>query len=143
MARISARRVERDRDHAERDDPHRQVDVEDPAPAQVVDEEAAEQRADDRRDPEHRAEVALVLAALARRDDVADDGQRDHDQPAGAEALHGAKADQLPHALRRGRRAPSRRGRSRSRPGGRSCARRGRRACRRAAPKPSRSAGTP
>ena len=94
------RRVERDRDHAQRDDPHRQVDVEDPAPAEVVDEEPAEQRADDRREPEHGAEVALVLAALARRDDVADDGQRDHDQPAGAEPLHGAKADQLPHALR-------------------------------------------
>ncbi len=66
----------------------------------MVDEEAAEQRADDGRDAEHRAEVALVLAALARRDDVADDRERHHHQSARAEPLQGAEGDQLRHRLR-------------------------------------------
>ncbi len=66
----------------------------------MVDEEAAEQRADDGRDAEDRAEVALVLAAFAGRDDVADDRERDHHQAAGAEPLQGAEGDQLRHRLR-------------------------------------------
>ena len=78
----------------------RQVDVEDPAPREVVDEEAAEQRADDRRDAEDGAEDALVAAAVARRDDVADDGDRRRDQAARAEPLHRAERDQLGHVLR-------------------------------------------
>jgi hypothetical protein len=94
------RGAERDRDHGEREEADRDVDVEDPAPAQVVDEEAAEQRPDDRRDAEDGSEVALVAPTLARRDDVADDGQRDDDQPARAEPLQGAEGDQLTHALR-------------------------------------------
>src|SRR5207247_7809539 len=91
---------ERDRDHGQRDDPDRQVDVEDPAPAEVVHEEPAEERPDDRREAEHGAEVALVLAPLARRDDVPDDRERDDDQPARAEALQRTEPDQPGHALR-------------------------------------------
>ena len=64
--------VERDRDHAERERTQRQVDVEDPAPREVVDEEAAEERPDHRRDAEDCAEEPLVLAPLARRHDVAE-----------------------------------------------------------------------
>ena len=94
-ARASAREWNDDRDHDEREHADRQVDVEDPAPGQVVDEEAAEQRADHRRDAEDGAEEALVAAALARRDDVADHGDRDHDQPAAAEPLERAEGDQL------------------------------------------------
>ena len=100
VARLLDACVERGRDHHERDGADRQVDVEDPAPGEVVDEEAAEQRPDDRRDAEDAAEVALVLAALARRDDVADDGERRHHQAAGAEALQRAERDQLAHVLR-------------------------------------------
>ena len=66
----------------------------------MVDEEAAEQRPDHGRDAEDGAEVALVLAAFARRDDVADNRERDHHQSAGAEPLQGAEADQLRHRLR-------------------------------------------
>ena len=86
-------------DHGERDEADRKVDVEDPAPGEVVDEEPAEQRPDHRRDAEDGAEVALVPAALARRDDVADDGDRHHDQAAGTEPLERAEADQLGHVL--------------------------------------------
>ena len=41
-----------------------QVDVEDPVPADVVGQPAAQQRAEDRGDAEHGAEEALVAAAL-------------------------------------------------------------------------------
>ena len=84
-------------DHREREDAHRHVDVEDPAPGEVVDEEAAEQRADHRREPEDRAEVALVAAPLARRDDVPDHGHRRHHQAATTQSLDGTECDELKH----------------------------------------------
>ena len=93
-------RVEDGADHEEADRADRQVDVEDPAPRQVVDEEAAEQRADDRREAEDRAEEPLVPAAVARRDDVADDRDRRREQAARAETLERAERDQLGHVLR-------------------------------------------
>ena len=76
------------------------VDVEDPAPRGVVDQEAADQRPGDAADPEDRAEDALIAAAVARRDDVADDRLREDDEPAAAEALQRAEGDELAHALR-------------------------------------------
>ena len=91
--------VERHPDHDQRDRSDRQVHVEDPAPGQVVDEEAAQQRADHGRHAEDGAEESLVAAALAGREDVADDRQRQHDQPAAAQALQGAERDQLGHVL--------------------------------------------
>ena len=50
--------------------------------------------------PNTRAEQALVAAAVARRDEVADDGHRDDEQAAAAEPLDRAERDQLRHALR-------------------------------------------
>ena len=49
--------------------------------------------------PKTRAEQALVLAAFGRREQVADDGERDREERAGAEALDAAEQDQLPHGL--------------------------------------------
>ena len=94
------RGAEGTRDHGQRDQAEREVDVEDPPPGEVVDEETAQQRACDDRDPEDGAEEPLVAAAVARRDEIADDGHREHEQPAAAEALHGAEGDQLRHGLR-------------------------------------------
>ena len=94
------RRLEHDGDDRQRGGADGQVDVEDPAPREVLDEVAAEQRPDDRRDAEDRAEEALVAAAIAWRDDVADRRHRGHDQPAAAQALQGAEGDQLAHVLR-------------------------------------------
>jgi hypothetical protein len=99
VPRADSGRLERDGDHAQRDEPDREVDVEDPAPREVIDEEAAEERPDHRRDAEHGAEVALVAAALPRWNDVPDDGDRDDDQAAAAEALQGTEGDQLLHVL--------------------------------------------
>ena len=76
-----------------------QVDVEDPAPAGPVGQPAAQQRAGHAGDAEHGPEVALVAAALAGRDDVADDAEGDREQAAAADALEGAEGDQLAHVL--------------------------------------------
>jgi hypothetical protein len=76
--------VEGDPDHAERHSADRKVDVEDPAPRKVVDEEPADQRSDHGRDAEDGAEEPLVTAPVSRRDHVADHGDRDDDQPPGA-----------------------------------------------------------
>ena len=92
--------AQRDRDDRQRHDPDRDVHVEDPAPRRVVDEEAAEQRPGDAAHPEDRADHALVAAAIARRDDVADDRLGEDDEPAAAEALQRAEGDELAHALR-------------------------------------------
>jgi len=65
----------------------------------VIDEEAAQEWPDDARDTEDGAENPLVLAAFARADHVGDDRLCRHDEPAAAQSLQGAKADQLQHAL--------------------------------------------
>ena len=76
-----------------------QIDVEDPAPREMRREIAAEQRTGHARHAEHRAEDALVAAALAWRNDVADDRLRRDHQPTTAESLNGAEDDELRHAL--------------------------------------------
>jgi hypothetical protein len=58
--------VQHELEHDERGDPDRQVDVEDPAPGEVVDDHAADERPDDRRDREDAADQPRVAAALAR-----------------------------------------------------------------------------
>ena len=89
--------LDRQRDDHQRD---RHVDVEDPLPRPVVGEEAAEQRPEDRRTSEDGADRALVLAAVAQRDDVGDHRGRRHGQPAAADALQRARPDQPGHRLR-------------------------------------------
>src|SRR2546423_89389 len=76
-----------------------QVEVERPPPGEIVDEEPADQRADDAGDPEHGAERALVLPPLARRDDVTHDRLGEHYEAAAADALDRAERDQLAHVL--------------------------------------------
>ena len=88
------------RGHHQGNDADREVDVENPPPGQVVHEEAADQRAEHAGDPERGAEDPLITAALARRDDVTDDGLRAHDQAAAAQSLDGAERDQLDHRVR-------------------------------------------
>ena len=93
------RHLEGGRGDHQRGEADGQVDVEDPAPAGPVGEPAAQQRAGHRGDAEHGPEVALVAAALAGRDDVADDAEGDREQAAAADALDGAEDDQLAHVL--------------------------------------------
>ncbi len=49
---------------------------------------------------EGRADQPLVAAAVARRDDHADRGEREREEPACAEALDGPEEDELGHVLR-------------------------------------------
>ncbi len=98
FARGFARRQHRG-DHGQRHQPDGQVDVEDPPPRDRIDEEAAEQRSDHGGDAEHGPEIALIAPPLARRDDVADDGERHDHEAAAAEPLERAERDQLGHAL--------------------------------------------
>ena len=93
-------RVEGERDHRQREQTDGQVDVEDPAPGDVVDEEPADQWPDHSGDAEDGTEVSLVAAAVARCDDVADRSRRGHHQPAAAETLQRAKRDQRRHVPR-------------------------------------------
>ena len=62
-------------DDVERHQAQRQVDEEDPVPAEAVGEEAADERAHHGRDAEDRSEEALVAASLPRLEEVADDGE--------------------------------------------------------------------
>ena len=83
----------------EREDPDRDVDEEDPVPADVVGDEAAEGRPDEGGEAEDGPEEALVLAALGGREEVADDGQRDREERPGADPLDAPEEDQLLHRL--------------------------------------------
>ena len=78
----------------------RDVDVEDPAPGERGGDEPAEQRPADGGEHHHDHHVAHVLAALARRHDVAERRHRADHQAAGPQALDGAEGDQLVHGLR-------------------------------------------
>ncbi len=73
------------------------VDVEDPAPRQMVDEEAPGQRSADAGEGEDPAEVALVATAFAGAHDVADDGHGQGHESAAAESLDGPEGDELVH----------------------------------------------
>ena len=94
-----ARDVQGGGDDGERDDTDGKVDVEHPAPAQMLGEQAAQQRPEHAGRAEDRAEQPLVAAAFPGRYDVADDRHRQHHQPAAAEPLERAEADELGHVL--------------------------------------------
>ena len=66
----------------------------------MIDEESADQRADDGGNAKHRAEKTLVAAALARGDEIADHGDGDDHEAAAAYSFERAKGDQLHHVLR-------------------------------------------
>ena len=87
-------------DREQHDSADRQVDEEDERPADRVRDQPADRRADEARQPEDRAEQALVPTALRRREQVGDRRHRDREQRTGAEALDAASADELPHLAR-------------------------------------------
>ena len=79
MSTLASRRVDgrcsvmRGDDQGGEADGH--VDREDPAPADAVGDDPADERADDTGHREHAGEVADVVAPLAGRDEVADDAE--------------------------------------------------------------------
>ena len=77
----------------------RQVDVERPAPAEVVDEKAAEHRAAYARHRESHSLIAHPATELASRNDVCRHRHRHRAEAAAAEPLNEARSQQLVHRL--------------------------------------------
>ena len=92
--------VEYRANYKQREQPQRQVDIEDPAPGSVLHDKAADQRADHRRQAKHTAEQPLIAPAFGRRDHVGYRRHADDHQTAAAEPLKGAHQHQLRHVLR-------------------------------------------
>ena len=107
LARMKRHAAQHARGHAERHQAERQIDPENQRPVDMFSQKAAEHRPAHRGGGEHRADIALVAAALARGNNVGDDGLRERHQPAAAEALEGARQDQFGHARAPARRPPS------------------------------------
>jgi hypothetical protein len=99
LALAASRQVHCQGDDDQGEHAQRQVDVERPPPAQVVGEEAAEQRTADERHRHHRGHQPLVAAALPQRHQISDDRHGAHHQTTGAQALQPAEPDQLAHVL--------------------------------------------
>ncbi len=78
----------------------RDVHEEDPAPGDVVGEDPAQRRPDERRDAPDAGDVALHLGPLGHRVDVADDRHPDRLDRAGAKPLDQPERDQSRHAPR-------------------------------------------
>ena len=83
-----------------REDGERHVGEEEPAPARMRDDDAADHRPGDARGGEHGGEVGLEARALARRHELADQRLGEHHQPAAAESLQHARGDELRQRLR-------------------------------------------
>ena len=88
-----------DREQHQRDRAEGQVDVERPAPVQMIGDVPAGQRPGHHRHGHHAGHVALVPAALAGRYEVADDRHGADEQPARAQPLHRAEPDELGHRV--------------------------------------------
>ena len=86
-------------DQRQGDQPERQVDVEDPSPAEVVGDEATDQRSDDAPQSEDAHDQAHPAATLAGRKDVADGGDAQGHQGAATDAGERSGGDQLAHVL--------------------------------------------
>ena len=82
------------RGERQRGDPDRQVDEEDPAPGDVVDEIAAEDRAQDRAEQHRDADDAHHAADAAGAGGAGEDRHAERHQHAAAEPLEDAEADQ-------------------------------------------------
>ena len=80
----------------QRDDAERHIDPENQRPVQMVSEQTAEHRTERARSHEHDRRVALDDWPLARAQQIGDDGLRDWQQPAAADALQAARQDQKP-----------------------------------------------
>ena len=89
----------RHRDHRKRERADGKVDVEDPPPRRVVDDEPAHRRPDDRGRAEYGSDQALVAAPVTRGHHHADDGDRKWNQSSGAEPLHCTEDHELRHVL--------------------------------------------
>ena len=83
-----------------RDDAHRHVDQEDPAPRRLVDEQPAEHRADRRRDHRHAEHADRRLGPLGHRERSVQHRRPDRGDEPAARALQDAEEHELIERLR-------------------------------------------
>ncbi len=98
---VAARRVEEEGDADDSDGANGQVDVEAPAPRDLVGEDAAQKRAGNRGDSEHGADEARVYGPLAQRHRVGNDDQRAREDARRAEPGDSAADNQRLRVRRR------------------------------------------
>lgn len=84
------------RDH-EHDQADRDAEPERPSPAEVIGDEAAEQRTRHGRDTEYRPERTLVPPAVSQWDHLGDEGRGGHHDRAATDALQGSRGHQHDH----------------------------------------------
>ena len=111
-------------------DADRQVDPKDPGPGEVLDDQPAGERPEDRRQRPDAGEIALHAAALVRGIEVADDRHPGRLDRSGAHALNEPEHRSATASTKRSRRAPSRPETPRGPRASPSCGRCDRRACR-------------
>ena len=87
-------------DQVEHERADREIEEEHERPTDRVREESTDRRTHQDGDTEDGPEQSLVSTAFGRREQVADDRERDREQRTGAEALDASGGDQLPHLLR-------------------------------------------
>ncbi|MNH00129.1 hypothetical protein D3C79_593150 [compost metagenome] len=93
-------RLEYRADHRQGENPQRQIDIEDPAPGEMLHQPPAEQRPDHRRQAKHPAEQPLIAPAIGRWDHVAHHRHGHYQQTAATQSLQCPHQDQLRHVLR-------------------------------------------
>ena len=111
-----ARLRDQDRAGDQAADDDRDVDEEDAAPGEVLDQPAARDRPDRDAHPGHRRPDRDRLRALVLGEDVREDRERRRHDRRRADAHQGTRGDQLGRAARDGRQHASRRRRSTARP---------------------------
>jgi hypothetical protein len=89
-----------DRNHEQGEEPGGQVDVEYPAPCQLIDKKTAQQRPEDGGKTECGSEQPLISPAFAGGNKVSDHGNDGDDQPSAADPLQSAKGNEPDHILR-------------------------------------------
>ena len=96
---VTAESGQKDHKRSQCHDPEGQVDVEDPAPAEIVGDESADQRANDAAQAEDAHDQAHPASALPGGENIADGrGAERHHGPA-SNPGNSARGDQLAHVL--------------------------------------------
>jgi hypothetical protein len=91
------RQPQRPAHHDQREQTERQISGKDPAPAQVIDDETAQQGTTDRGQDVHAAQQPQVAAAFPGADDLTEHRLRTDHQSAAARALDDPRGHQRGH----------------------------------------------
>ena len=96
---MTAESGQEDHKRSQRHDPEGQVDVEDPAPAEIVGDESADQRANDAAQAEDAHDQAHPSSSLPGGENIADGGGAERHHGPASNPRNSARGDQLAHVL--------------------------------------------